>query len=203
MIIFGKFGDGQLKADRAVQVRAMTGHGPAGGDSFHSRRLARATDLSCTPPMCGPARGVTFPPATTGGIARTGIFTSRRFTRASLRVPLPGGISNRELDLLERDLSHCKQRPATVSNRELSTIRNSTISVVQPAQPSQGSQPPLRKWRSRPAISDTNFRPLGPFLTGSASQTEIAVTPSKQTLATSLTGSRIAQLRLAARQVQP
>ena len=181
----------------------MTGYGPDGVHSLHSRSLTRATDLSLAPSMCAAASDVTFPPATNRRIARMGIFHSRRFTRESLRVPLQGRISNRELDLLERELNHRKQRTATISNRELSTIRNSTISVVQPAQPSQGSQPPLRKWRSRPAISDTNFRPLGPFLTGSASQTEIAVTPSKQTLATSLTGSRIAQLRLAARQVQP
>ena len=136
---------------------------------------------------------------TNGGQLRN----SRSGTGAGPSLLGPSPISNRELDLLERDLSHCKQRTATVSNRELSTIRNSTISVVQTAQARQGSQPPLRKWRSRPAISDTNFRPLGPFLTGSASQTEIAVTPSKQTLATFLTGSRIAQQRLAPRQVQP
>jgi hypothetical protein len=228
----------------------MTGYGPDGVDSLRSRRLPRVTDLSCASPMCGAASDVTFPPATTGVIARMGILHSGKFRvdsgrfhpacpdegrersrEGSLRLPHPSpisnreltmrqasssrarpfsgrrgicfSVSNRELDLLERKLNHCKQRTATASNRELSTIRNSTITVVQPAQPRQGSQPPPRKWRSRPAISDANFRPLGPFLTGSASQTEIAVTPSKQTLATFLTGSRIAHMRFAAWQVQP
>jgi hypothetical protein len=112
-------------------------------------------------------------------------------------------VSNREHTLLERDLSHCKQWAATVSNRELSTIRNSTISVAQPAQPRQGSQPPLRKWRFRPAISDTNSRPLGPFLPGSVQYVEFDVTHSKQTTATFLPGSRIARKRFAERRVQP
>jgi len=200
----------------------MTEYGPDGVDSLRSRRLTRATDLSCTPPMCSAASDVTFPRVTTGGTARMGIFPSRRFRvnsggiypacpdegrersrEGGLRRPHVAPISNRELDLLERDLSHCKQRTAIVSNQELSTIRNSTISVAQPAQPRQGSQPPLRKWRFRPAISDTNSRPLGPFLPGSVQYVEFDVTHSKQTTATFLPGSRIARKRFAERQVQP
>jgi hypothetical protein len=200
----------------------MTEYGPDGVDSLRSRRLTRATDLSCTPPMCSAASDVTFPPLTTGGTARMGIFPSRRFRvnsggiypacpdegrergrEGSLRRPHVAPISNRELDLLERDLSHCKQRTVIVSNRELSTIPNSTISVAQPAQPTQRSPRPLLEWRSRPAVSDTNFRPLAPFLPGSAQYVECDVTHSKHTTATFLPGSRIARLRLAARQVQP
>jgi hypothetical protein len=123
VIIFGKFGGGRSKQDRAVQVRAMTGYGPDRGDPLRSRRLTRATDLPCTPPMCSEGSGVTFPPATNGGAARSATLHSRGFNRASFRLPHLAPISNRELDLLERDLNHCEQRTATVSNRELSTNR--------------------------------------------------------------------------------
>jgi hypothetical protein len=94
-------------------------------------------------------------------------------------------ISNRELDLLERPLSHCKQRKATVSNRELSTIRDST--GIDTANSSQVSEGP-----SSAAVSDLNSRKLTPFLTGSGSQTEFAVTCSRQTLKKFLTGARTA-----------
>jgi hypothetical protein len=47
-------------------------------------------------------------------------------TSASHRFPNPIPVSNRELSLLERGLSYCKQRQATLSNRELWTIPNST-----------------------------------------------------------------------------
>jgi hypothetical protein len=42
-------------------------------------------------------------------------------TSASSHLPNPIPFSNRELSLLERGLSYCKQRKATLSNRELST----------------------------------------------------------------------------------
>jgi hypothetical protein len=182
VIIFGKFGDGRSKDDRAVQLRAMTGYGPAGVDSFPSRRFR--VNSGGIYPAC-PDEG------------------RERSREGSLRRPHVAPISNRELDLLERDLSHCKQRTVIVSNRELSTIPNSTISVAQPAQPRQGSQPPLRKWRSRPAISETNSRPLSPFLPGSAQYVESGVTHSKQKTVTFLPGSRIAHYRSAVQQVQP
>jgi len=156
VIIFGKFGDGRSKEDRAVQVRATTGYVPDGVDSFHSRSL----------------------------------------TRASFRRLHPSPISNRELDLLERGLSHCKQRTATVSNRELSTIRSFARSAI-----FVRDQVKVLPRGSR--IAGRGSRSLASFLTGSALQTEIAVTHSKQTLATFLTGSRIARKRFAERQVQP
>jgi hypothetical protein len=46
-------------------------------------------------------------------------------TSASSHLPDPIPVSNRELSLLEQGLSYCKQRKATLSNRELWTIRNS------------------------------------------------------------------------------
>jgi len=46
-------------------------------------------------------------------------------TSASSHFPNPVPFSNRELSLLERGLSYCKQRKAIVSNRELSTILSS------------------------------------------------------------------------------
>jgi hypothetical protein len=51
--------------------------------------------------------------------------SERSRTSGSSRFPRPIPFSNRELSLLERELSRCKQRKATPSNRELSTIRNS------------------------------------------------------------------------------
>ena len=168
----------------SVQVRAMTGYGSAGVDSLRWRRLTRATDLFCVHRAC-PDEG------------------TERSREGSPRLPSPSPISNRELDFLERELNHCKQRTPTVSNRELSTVRNWTIGIVRSALPRQGSLSPLRKRRSRAAISDTNSRPLAPSLTGSASQTEFDATPTKQRTGEFLTGSRIDTSRLAPGQPQP
>jgi hypothetical protein len=78
------------------------------------------------------------------------------------RAPL----SNRELDLLERPLSHCKQGKATVSNRELSTIDNApkVVNLV----PFWISERP-----SRALISAPNFRRLTTFLPGSDRKVEV------------------------------
>jgi len=73
-------------------------------------------------------------------------------------------LSNRELRLLEPSLTPCKETIAPRSNRELSTNRGRDM--------------------SRAVI------PTVTFLTGSGSQTEFAITPSKQTGGTFLTGSR-------------
>jgi hypothetical protein len=51
--------------------------------------------------------------------------SERSRTSASSQFPNPIPISNRELSLLERELSHCKQRKASLSNRGLWTICNS------------------------------------------------------------------------------
>ena len=168
----------------------MTGYGMDGVDSLPSRRLTRTIGLSFAPSIRAAASDKTVMPATSGGNTRIVIFHSRRFTRATLRLPLPSRISNRELDLLERELSPCKQKTATVPNRELSTVCNSTINTVRAELPAQESLSPLRERRSLPAISDTNPRPLRPFLTGSAPQTEFDVTPTKQKTEKILTGAR-------------
>jgi hypothetical protein len=126
--------------------------------------------------------------------------------RDEIKVPLRGPrvaghaprtpLSNRELDLLEPGLSDCKQRKATVSNRELWTVGNSmNIGILNPSQMSEEL--------SRPVISDTNFRQLTSFLIGTASHLEFVVTHSKQTTDQFLTGSRIAQFRSAALQLKP
>src|SRR5271156_1784713 len=56
-------------------------------------------------------------------LVRDEIAVPLRGPRAAGRGPRTR-FSNRELDLLERGLSHCKQRKATVSNRELWTVEN-------------------------------------------------------------------------------
>jgi len=75
-------------------------------------------------------------------------------------------ISNRELDLLERHLSHCKQRKATVSNRELSTVENAQkiVNLV----PFWISEIPFRA-----PISDRNFHQPTTFLPGSGRKVEV------------------------------
>ena len=112
-----------------------------------------------------------------------GLLHSRGLIPSALRLERPRNVSNRELDLLGRRLSHCKQREATVSNRELSTDR--TLAA------------PSALTRDRIAISLRETQSAGrgtrspaPFLTGSAPQTEFVVTYSKQTTGEFLTGAR-------------
>ena len=119
--------------------------------------------------------------------------------------------SNRELDLLERGLNRCKQRTATVSNRELSTVCNHT----DPSAALIPSRIPVASHETRSVrdqvavllrgtrVADRGSRPLAPFLTGSAPQTEIDVTCTKQTTEKFLTGSRTAIKDFASRQVRP
>ncbi|MGD0404836.1 MAG: hypothetical protein ABSB66_16760 [Candidatus Acidiferrales bacterium] len=101
-------------------------------------------------------------------------------------------LSNRELNLLERHLSHCRQKKATVSNRELSTIRNFAAT-------SALARDRVAVLPRGPRIAGRGSRPLAPFLTGSASQTEFDVTPTKQKVEKFLTGARttfkVAQFR--------
>jgi TonB family protein len=85
---------------------------------------------------------------------------------ATRHSPLTAHPSNRELRLLESSLTHRKQTVASHSNRELST---------------------------NPCCGTSHtFIPVPPFLIGSGSQTELAVTHSKQTAAHFLTGARTA-----------
>jgi hypothetical protein len=179
VIIFGKFGDGQSDRNRAVlffpgnPVRIVALVSP-------HRLLALTKD--------GTKEG--SPSQMGEGISHSALATpSAMLTRTQLAVVLRGTrvaghgprtpISNRELGLLERALSHCKQRKATVSNRELSTNQCSCSLRVTAL---------LRG----PRIAGRGSRPLTTFLTGFASQTEFDVTPSEQTTGEFLTGARTA-----------
>src|ERR1700689_3449685 len=103
-----------------------------------------------------------------------------RFAHCRPRTSLPNALSNRELELLEPRLTQRKQTIGPRSNRELSTNPCFCISDLRMA------------FTSHPLALFT-LTQEGPVLTGSESQTEIAVTNSKQTTATFLTGSRIAR----------
>jgi hypothetical protein len=142
-----------------------------------------------------------------GGLSRPSLAApSAVLVRDEITVPLRGArvaghaprtpLSNRELDLLERGVSHCKQRKAPRSNRELWTVQNPTKIV-------SSSSFRMSEGLSLPVISDTNFRAPASFLTGSASHSEFVVTHSKQTTGEFLTGSRIAHFRSAALQLNP
>jgi hypothetical protein len=102
--------------------------------------------------------------------------SERSRTSASSHLPNPVPVSNRELSLLERGLSYCKQRQATLSNRELWTIPNSTA--------------PSRLMRDRTAVlncgspfADCESRPpttLAPvFATPNGASPEKFSSPSK------------------------
>src|SRR5271156_678385 len=102
--------------------------------------------------------------------SRIAHFASRTVQRDAHRhagTSISNSLSNRELQLLELTLSHRKQTRAPRSNRELSTNRCRSISGA--------------------------VILIATFLTGSASQTEFAVTNSKQTTGAFLTGSRFAR----------
>jgi hypothetical protein len=181
MIIFDKFGDGQSERNRTVgffpnnPMRIVTRVSPL-------RLLGVTKDRH-------PSR-ISERLFRTALVARSAVSTHGLMS-VSLREPRVASyaprtpLSNRELDLLERRLSHCKQRSATVSNRELSTIRDST--GIAAASSSRVSESP-----SSAAVSDPNFRQRTTFLTGSGSQTEFVVTRSKQATGEFLTGARTA-----------
>jgi hypothetical protein len=193
VIIFDKFGCGQSERNRSVPVcpdnsmRAVTL--PArlaltkertreGVPSQKGERLSRPS--LAAPPI---------------RLVRDRIAVLLRGPRVAGRRPRTL-FSNRELDLLERGLSHCKQRKATLSNRELWTVEN-------PAKIVNSSSFRKSEELFLPVISDTNFRQLTSFLIGTASHLEFVVTHSKQTTDQFLTGSRIAQFRSAALQLKP
>jgi hypothetical protein len=189
VIIFEKFGDGQSERNRNLRVCPDNPIGVVTLPSLlalsrggtPSRMAARRSRPSFTAPSAVLVRDEIA--VSLGGPWVAGCV---------LRMPL----SNRELNLLEPGLSHCKQTKATRSNRELWTVENPTkIANTSSFQTSERL--------SLPVISDTNFRQLTSFLTGSASHSEFVVTRSKQTTDQFLTGSRIAHFRSAALQLKP
>jgi hypothetical protein len=162
MIIFDKFGDGQSERNRSVPLfpdnpmkiailRApfgMTNERTKETPSQIGKRLSR-------PALVAPSAALTH------GLM-SGSLRESRAANHEPRTPL----SNRELDLLERRLSHCKQRKATVSNRELSTVCNAP-KIVNLIPFSFSENPP------RAPISDPNFRQLTTFLPGSGRKVEV------------------------------
>ena len=189
MIIFEKFGDGQSERNRNLRVCPDNPIGVVTLPSLlalsrggtPSRMAARRSRPSFTAPSAVLVRDEIA--VSLGGPWVAGCV---------LRMPL----SNRELDLLERGLSHCKQRKATLSNRELWTVENSAKIV-------NSSSLRMSEELSLPVISDTNFRQLTSFLIGTASHSEFVATHSKQTTGEFLTGARIACFRSAALQLKP
>jgi hypothetical protein len=166
MIIFDKFGGGQSERNRSIPVfpneqtrivppvvplrlLALTNEGTKDQHaSGMSKRLSRSALLA-------PSAVSTY-----GRIAV--LLRGPRVAGHAPRTPL----SNRELDLLERHLSHCKQRKATVSNRELSTVDN--VPKIMNLVPFWISERP-----SRALISAPNFRRLTTFLPGSDRKVEV------------------------------
>jgi hypothetical protein len=90
-------------------------------------------------------------------------------------MPIENAELNRQIGLFRNAVTHRKQRVATRSNRQKNQIRKSDNLDTIPTTAS--------------AFRDTFLA----FLTGSALQTEFAVTRSKQKTGTFLTGSRIAR----------
>jgi hypothetical protein len=128
------------------------------------------------------------------GLPRTFFLKDVRRVQGSKLVPLQG-VSNRELELLERPLTDRKQTVAPRSNRELSTNQCSCNSRLTGA-----SFPDVLPCRTQylAGFPRASFAKgsicSGALLPGSGSQVEIAVTHSKQSTDEFLPGSRIAQL---------
>jgi hypothetical protein len=162
MIIFDKFGDGQAERNRSVPVfpnKPMRTVTPVSLLRLlaltKERHPAGMSDRLSRPALVAP------PKVSMRGRIPV-LLREPRVASHEPRTPL----SNRELDLLGRHLSHCKQRNATVSNRELSTIRNAP-KIVDSAPFSISASTSHRR------ISDANFRQLTTFLPGSDRKVEV------------------------------
>ena len=193
MIIFYKFGDGQSERNRTVPVcpvipvRVVTLPALLG--------LTKEGTREGVPSQIGEKHSRPSLAAPSAVLVRDEIAVPLRGTQVA--TPRPRTLfSNRELDLLERGVSHGKQRKATRSNRELWTVENSAKIV-------NSSSLRMSEELSLPVISDTNFRHLTSFLIGTASHSEFVAPHSKQTTGEFLTGARIACFRSAALQLKP
>jgi hypothetical protein len=193
VIIFDKFGERQSERNRTVPVcpdipvRVVTLPALLG--------LTKEGTREGVPSQIGEKLSRPSLAAPSAVLVRDEITVLLGGSRVATRGPWRS-LSNRELDLLERGLSHCKQRKATVSNRELWTVENPTKIV-------NSSSFRMSEELSGPVISGTNFRRLTSFLTGTASHSEFVVTHSKQTNDEFLTGARIECFRSAALQLNP
>jgi hypothetical protein len=92
-----------------------------------------ATAREMTAPSLSHSRSKSVNSACPGKTRNQGRGEGREHSRtsASSHFPNPIPFSNRELSLLERGLSYCKQRKAALSNRELSTnqCRNFCVAI--------------------------------------------------------------------------
>ena len=193
MIIFDKFGDGQSERNRTVAVRPDNPMRVVTLPALLA--LTKERTREGVPSQIGQELSRPNLAAPSAVLVRDVITIPLRGPQVAgcvLRMPL----SNRELDLLERGVSHGKQRKATRSNRELWTVEN-------PAKIVNSSSLRMSEELSLPVISDTNFRHLTSFLIGTASHSEFVATHSKQTTGEFLTGARIACFRSAALQLKP
>ena len=189
MVIFDKFGGRQSERNRTVPVR------PDIPIRVVTLPVLLALTKEGTPSQMGEKLSCPSFAAQSAMLIHGQIAVLLRGPRVSARGPrMP--VSNREPDLLERELSHCKQRNATCSNRELWTVEN-------PAKIVNSGSFRMSEGLSLPVISDSDFRQLTFFLTGTASHSEFVVTHSKQTTGEFLTGARIACFRSAALQLKP
>jgi hypothetical protein len=193
VIIFDKFGGGQSERNRTVPVRPDIPMRVVTLPALFS--LAKEVTREGAPLQMGEGLSRPSLAAPSAVLVRDEITVPLRGPRVAGRRPRTL-FSNRELDLLERAVSHCKQRKATRSNRELWTVENSAKIV-------NSSSFRTSEALSLPVISDTNFRQLTSSLTGTASHSELIVTRSKQTTDEFLTGARIACFRSAALQLKP
>jgi hypothetical protein len=160
----------------------------------------KSPSISCYTPAFLPGSaqyvecGVTHSKQTTATFlpgSRFAHFASRmvqREARSHAPTSLANALSNRELHLLERTLTYRKQTIAPRSNRGLSTnpcFRNSVLRSV------CTSHSPLACTEAGRAT-----HPGSAFLTETASHSKMAVTHSKQTIATFLTGARTVQVAI-------
>ena len=129
MIIFDKFGGGQVERNRTVPVfrdnpmRIVTlvsdVRDPRSATRVPRNETAIRSSVSDADGACTIEReSRSLIPA--GCLSFVPSFISASTGSAET--------SNRELDLLERGLSHCKQRQEIVSNRELSTVHILAVS---------------------------------------------------------------------------
>jgi hypothetical protein len=132
-------------------------------------------------------------PARACGLPRA-LFMKDVRREQGLKLAVFHGLSNRQLELLERPLTRRKQTLATRSNRELSTnqcscsrLTGASFPDVLPCRTQYLAGFPRASFVKDSICS-------GALLPGSASQVEIAVTHSKQSTDEFLPGSRIAQL---------
>jgi hypothetical protein len=182
MIIFEKFGDGQ--AERRHYISVSFDHSMGSSTLLTLPILTAEGSPAAGLSQMGKARSCAIVATPSALVMRGRNAVSLRGARVAARRPLPP-LSNRELDLLDRRLSYCKQRLATVSNRELWTIR----SFAKPPR-----SVPDRTVFSRLSIpvADCGLLTSVSLLPGTAQYVEYGVTPTKQTIATFLPGSRFA-----------